>query len=470
MAADASILSRLATHRVVGDVPHSELEWVAARSRLERYETGDVLTRPGELVEFGTAFVLFGRVSHRVEHGGVWRKVIEWRDGDVMGNLPYSRMTAAPGSTVVDAVTEVALLPFEFLRELPRECPTVAARLVHVMLDRARTFKSSDLQVEKMASLGKLAAGLAHELNNPAAAAARSATTLADALAESDRASRALGHAGLTPDESAALDALHQQCMTAGATTVLSPLERSDRVEQLSDWLDRHGLDETPAAALADAGVTAAALDELAGAVARERLGPAVRWVASGCTTRGLVRDISRAASRVHELVKAVKGFTYMDHAAAPEPLDLRRGLTDTIAVLGSKARSRSASLTVDVPADLPRVRGFGGELNQVWVNLIDNALDAIGDGGRVEVTARAEGPSIVVRVIDNGPGIAPELQQRIFDPFFTTKAVGQGTGLGLDIVRRLVERNDALIDLESRPGRTEFRVTLPITDGVTAA
>ena len=149
---------------------------------------------------------------------------------------------------------------------------------------------------------------------------------------------------------------------------------------------------------------------------------------------------------------------------APPEPVDIAKGLTDTLAVMAAKARGKSVGLTVDVPADLPRVCGFGGELNQVWANLVDNAIDAVGMGGRVTVTARVEGPKVIVRVTDDGPGIPAELKTRIFDPFFTTKPVGKGTGLGLDIVRRLVGQNDGLIDVESEPGRTEFRVALPVS------
>jgi len=178
---------------------------------------------------------------------------------------------------------------------------------------------------------------------------------------------------------------------------------------------------------------------------------------------RGLARDIERAASRVHSLVSAVKGFTYMDQASVPEPVDIGKGLSDTLALMAAKARGKSASVTVDVPRDLPRVRAFGGELNQVWANLMDNALDAVGQGGTVKVSALANGSRVVVKVIDDGPGIPAEMKSRIFDPFFTTKPVGQGTGLGLDIVRRLVDRNEGLIEVESEPGRTEFRVALPV-------
>jgi signal transduction histidine kinase len=338
----------------------------------------------------------------------------------------------------------------------------MTAVLVHVMLERVRAFKSSDLQVEKMASLGKLAAGLAHELNNPASAAARSAQLVSDALTDFDEASRALGAVRLEPQELVLIDRVRTLCLAVPVTSVLTPLERADREESMADWLVEHNADDSFAAPLAETDMSFDLLDELAGTLTGEKLAATLRWVAAGCTIRGLARDIERAASRVHTLVSAVKGFTYMGHATAPEAVDVAKGLRDTLAVLGSKARGKSASLTVDAPADLPRVRGFGGELNQVWANLVDNALDAVRDGGRVAVTARAEGTKVVVRVTDDGPGIPADVKGRIFDPFFTTKAVGKGTGLGLDIVRRLVDQNDGLIEVESVPGRTEFRVALP--------
>jgi signal transduction histidine kinase len=152
-----------------------------------------------------------------------------------------------------------------------------------------------------------------------------------------------------------------------------------------------------------------------------------------------------------------------MDRAISPEAVDLRQGLSDTSAILAHKARAKSVSLTVDAPENLARAFGLGGELNQVWMNLIDNALDAVGDGGHVSVSARAEGPRVVVRVTDDGPGIPEELKRRIFEPFFTTKPVGQGTGMGLDIARRFVESNNGRLDFDSAPGKTEFRVALPI-------
>jgi signal transduction histidine kinase len=185
---------------------------------------------------------------------------------------------------------------------------------------------------------------------------------------------------------------------------------------------------------------------------------------------RGIASEIQEAAMRISGLVTAIKGFTHMDQATVAEPVDLKSGLGNTVAVLNAKARSKSIAVTVSVPPDLPRALGFAGELNQIWANLIDNALDAAPASGRVDVTAQREHDRVVVRVIDNGPGIPPDVRGRMFDPFVTTKPVGKGTGLGLDIVRRLLVHNDADIEVESVPGRTEFRVSLALAEASGAA
>ena len=460
-AGDGDLLARLAGHRAVGKVPREELEWLAAHGTLESLTPGDMIARKGEPVE-ALYIILKGRVSHVTDQGGSWRKVVSWGEGEIAGALPYSRMGNAPGNTVVDEPSELLRVPRAHLATIPIDCPNVTSALVHVMVDRARAFKSSDLQIEKMASLGKLAAGLAHELNNPASAAARSAQLIAQALVESDDAARELGAARLGPHELEAIERIRTVCLAAPATSVLTPIQRADREEAFGDWLMDHDVDDSLASALAETELTLVQLEEMATLLPDDKLSVALRWVAAGCSVRSLAREIERAASRVHALVSAVKGFTYMDHAASPEAVDVGKGLSDTLAVMAGKARGKSVSLTVDVPKDLPRARGFGGELNQIWANLVDNALDAVGVGGRVTVSARAETGKIVVRVTDNGAGIPPDVKSRIFDPFFTTKGVGKGTGLGLDIVRRLVDTNDGLIDVESEPGRTEFRVALP--------
>jgi len=338
---------------------------------------------------------------------------------------------------------------------------------VHTMLDRARAFTSSDLHDEKMVSLGKLSAGLAHELNNPASAIERGAALMESRLQETERATRALGAARLSDEQLAAVDAIRAACLSKQAQGVRSPIEQADREDAIADWLADHGLDVASADALAEnlaqTKVTFEALDALAEAVSGPALDAVLRWAAAGCAVRDLAAEIQEAATRISGLVAAIKGFTHMDQAIAAAPVDLGQSLSNTIAVLGAKARGKSVAVALRVEPGLPRALGLGGELNQVWANLIDNALDAVADGGRVEVLAGHAKDRAVVRIVDNGPGIPAEVRARMFDPFFTTKPMGQGTGLGLDIVRRLVQHNDGEIAVETEPGRTEFRVTLPL-------
>jgi len=403
---------------------------------------------------------LKGQVTIHVDRGSGPRKVMEWGAGDISGVLPYSRMRTSPGVAAALEDTEAFELHEKYFPELIRECYHVTAACVHAMIDRARLFTSTDLHDEKMQSLGRLAAGLAHELNNPASAAARSAAALGTHLSESDRAARDLGAAGLDAAQQAAVDAL--QIPTGAPPPPLSPLEQSDREEAIADWLVDHGADAAAAPVLARGPASIPALDRLATLIDRQTLAIALRYVAAQSEARVLTAEIERAASRVSDLVAAVKRFTYLDQAAVPKPVDVGAGLYDTLAMLGSKAKAKSVSMSLSVHPNLPTVSGFGGELNQVWMNLIDNAIDAAPRQGHVTVTATCENRSIVVRVVDDGPGIPDEIRPRIFDTFFTTKPPGEGTGLGLDIARRLVFRHKGDLDVASEPGRTEFRVTLP--------
>ena len=457
------LVDRLAEHKTLKGAPRRELEWLAAHGSLRGLNTGDVLGSKGVRVE-AFHIVLSGRLALFADRGAGPIKVIEWRAGDVTGMLPYSRLVTPPGDSSALEPSEIFSIPREDLVEMTRECFEVTSVLVHSMLDRARLFTSSDLQNEKMISLGKLSAGLAHELNNPASAIERCAAMLEDRLEDSEEAARYLAGATLSDATVAAVDAV-RACCTERQDRVRSPLEQSDREEDMERWLARHGLDTTNAAMLADTEVTFEALDLLVGAVDRPTLNAVVRWASAGCAVRKLTSMIQDSSMRISSLVTAVKGFTRMDQANVAEAVDVGSSLVCTVAVLKSKAQEKSVAVTLEVEAELPKVRGFAGELNQLWGNLIENALDAAVQGGRVEVAAIRERERVVVRIVDDGPGIAEEIRDRIFDPFFTTKPMGQGTGLGLDIARRLARHNDGAIDFESQPGRTEFRVTLPIAE-----
>jgi len=464
----ADVVDRLATHKTIGQAPRAELEWLAAHGSVRHMKVGDVLTAKGNTVE-GMFVLLSGRISITVDRGTGPRKIMEWLEGDVTGLLPYSRLVTPPGDTVAEEPTEIFAVPRECLHPMILECHTVTSTLVHAMVDRARVFNAAGLQDEKMLSLGKLSAGLAHELNNPASAIERSAALIERRIEDSDGAARALGAVRLTDAQMAALDALRQSSLATRERGVRSPVAQAKHEDAIANWLDDHGVDPTIADALSETAVTFDALDGLASVVDGPVLEQALRWVAAACSARVLASEIQEAATRIVVLVGAIKGFTHMDQATVAAPLDVARGIDDTVTVLRSKARGKSATVTVDVDPNLPKVLGFGGELNQVWANLIDNALDAIPDGGRVDVRAVRERQRVVIRIVDNGSGIPDQDRERIFDQFFTTKPVGKGTGLGLDIVRRLIRHNNGEISVESSPGRTEFRVALPVVEAETA-
>jgi signal transduction histidine kinase len=457
------LIDRLAEHKTLGAAPRTELEWLVAHGSLRKLNTGEVLSVKGVQVK-ALYVILSGRLALFVDRGAGLNKVVEWREGDVAGMLPYSRLMTPPGNSIALEPLEILFVPREHLQEMTRECFEITSILVHTMIDRARLFTTSDLHNEKMISLGKLSAGLAHELNNPASAIERCATALEHRVNDFEEATHALAAANLSDTQMIALDAIHASCLDkpSGAR---SPLEQSDREEAIGDWLSSRGLNTGSAEMLADTEVTFESLNMLAAAVEGPALNAVVRWAGAGCAVRNLALKIHESATCISSLVTAVKGFTRMDQAIAAEPVDLGPNLSNTVAVLNSKAREKSVNVTLQLETELPNVCGFAGELNQIWSSLIDNALDAVPNGGSVKISATRENRNVIVRILDDGPGIPAQIRDHIFDPFFTTKPMGQGTGLGLHIVRSLVRHNDGAIDFESQPGRTEFRVKLPIVE-----
>jgi signal transduction histidine kinase len=460
-----NLVARLSALRTIGRAPRQELEWLAAHGTLVRFEKGEIVLQYGQVVE--NMVVMFtGKMSIYVPVGTARLRVMEWGPGDVTGNLPYSRLTTAPGETHVEETIEGVALPKSEFPGLIRNCHEITSMLVHIMLDRARRFTSADLRNEKMFSLGKLAAGLAHELNNPASAAMRDAKALGEALSWSEKAVRMLGSSGLTAAQLTELYKLNLLCVDGAMKSTMSGLTLADREEEISSWLSAHGTDTNMAAELARIGITDETLNHLASTLTRETLGPALRWIAAGCMVRLLATNIELAATRIHALVSAVKGFTHMDRAPDIGPVNITAGLTDTIALLGGKAKSKGITIALNADPALPSGHGLSAEINQIWMNLLDNAIDAAPNNGHVTITASHTDHTVVVRVTDDGPGISEQDKGRIFDPFFTTKSIGEGTGLGLDIVRRIVSWHNGEIDVESQPGRTEFRVKLPVYAG----
>jgi signal transduction histidine kinase len=338
------------------------------------------------------------------------------------------------------------------------ELPDAADVFISGLARRMRYTQRAFRQQEKLAALGRLSAGLTHELNNPAAAARRASEELASAILEAQLA--ALEHdERFSPEERQALVAIRNEAVTG--TVSLDPLLLSDAEDEVAEWSIEHGIDEPwdLAPTLALAGIGAGRLDELAGVLGRSLEG-GLTWLVKTVELVGLADEVATSASRISELVGAMKDYTFMDRAAAGE-VDVTAGLDNTLTILGHKLKG--VPVRREYAEDLPRVQGNGGELNQVWTNLIDNAADAVDGRGNINVRAFEEPDLVVVEVVDDGPGIPREAQRRVFEPFYTTKEVGAGTGLGLDVVRRIVVAHGGEVSVRSEPKETKFTVTLPV-------
>jgi signal transduction histidine kinase len=422
-----------------------------------RLEVGELLFDERATVD-SLYVVLDGRICMSRLEGAQEHEIGTHLAGEFTGGLAVLTGKRSVHRARATAPTRVLEIDSKTFYQMAAEVPEVAEVFISRLASRIRETQRAFRRLEKMASLGKLSAGLAHELNNPAAAARRTAEQLraatrkAQLLAlERDRNFSAAGRAALAK--------LFREAEMNSASP--DPLALSDREVELGDWLDGRGFEETwELAPTLSASFEVQRLEDLSAEIGDEQLKDAVRWLADTLELTGLAAEVSRSAARISELVGAMKRYTYMDRAATGE-VDVRQGIEDTLALLAHKLAG--LSVTCEYEEGLPTVRANGSELNQVWTNLIDNAADAVARGGRIGIRVFRDERYVVVEVSDSGPGIARHMRDRIFEPFFTTKPVGEGTGLGLDIVRRVVSGHGGEVSLRSEPGQTTLQVQLPI-------
>ena len=376
------------------------------------------------------------------------------------GTVPRHRVRAVVPSRVLEVTSAV-------FRKVSAERPEIADVFISALSRRVRENQDWARHNEKLAALGKLSAGLAHELNNPASAARRAAASLRAGILQAQEA--ALRNDGRFTDEEKERIAALQRAVAedGGGTVPLDPLEQSDREDDLIEWLEGRGVEEAwdLGPTLAGAGLDADRIETFAGGMEGEDLSGALGWLGTTLDLLGLAGEVEGSTARISELVRAMKEYTFMDRAPAQE-VDVHEGIENTLVILGHKLKGNVEVAREYDPA-LPRVPAHGGELNQVWTNLIDNAIDAVsGNGGlgHLKIKTSREGGWVTVEVTDDGPGIPRDIKGRIFEPFFTTKPVGEGTGLGLDIARRIVtRRHGGDMRVDSKPGETRFSVRLPV-------
>jgi len=440
------------------EVSDEYLEWLAGLAEEHTYAAGEVIFQEGLQIEF-MLVVLEGEFVARQESLGPDGAVFNFKAGAVTGRLPYSRMKKS--FVTSRAITRLRVLQFHsrYFADILHRIPLLGERLVGLLTDRVREFTRGEQQRDKLAALGKLSAGLAHELNNPAAAAARSAEALLDCLERLRRLERdpTLNEADCNQISQLEL-AIRSELKPA---VFKDELERSDREEVISAWLQGRGVVDPwkLAPQLVEINVEVKHLQRLE-EVAGKAFPSEVLRVATMLEMEMIAQQIGQSTKRISGLVKAIKEYSYMDQSPV-QAVDIVQGIETTLTILEHKLR-KGITVKREFAPGLPRVPANGSELNQVWTNLIDNAADAMKNKGVLTIRTALDGEFVVVEIGDNGAGIPKDVLSHIFEPFYTTKGVGEGTGLGLDAVRRIVRKLQGTIAVTSVPGDTKFQVRIP--------
>ena len=456
----AEVLELLHQVPVFADIPQDQIDWFVSQSREVRLKAGETYARQGDPAD--AMFVLLeGDFQWRGDFSGE-TFVRDLTAGEVTGLLPFSRMKnyTLSGRALSDG--RVLRFPAAMFPQLVQRMPELATRLVGLMSDRIREATRFEQQRDRLAALGKLSAGLAHELNNPASAAKRATSQLRDLLIRVRNASHELGRRELTAAHRAEIERLESSLMQMDGPPP-DPLAASDLEDQIDSLLRRHGQEDLwqLAADLARRNFKPDALEHLFATLDAETARAALLRISASVEIAGLLNEIESSTSRISDLVKAIKEYTFMDQAPL-QNVDIVKTLENTLTILNHKLK-KGVTVERDYQKVPLLVNSFGSELSQVWTNIIDNAIDAMGGKGELRVRTYREVDCVVVEIGDNGPGIPPEVQPRIFEPFFTTKGVGEGTGLGLDTVQRIVKKHRGSIQVHSKPGDTRFQVWLPL-------
>ena len=446
------------------ELSEQDLDQLSDMAASREMKAGQVLVEEGS--EPDSMFVILDGEFQVTQKKGKEDIVLSVRKaGEVVGEMsllggtPRIATLRALGNAHVLTISEDA-----FFRALACS-PSAVKAMLHTFVTRLRSTETLLVQSERMAALGTLSAGLAHELNNPAAAVARSTDQLKERLSQWQRWASRLDSLMFEPPQARKLEWLREEMeRRADGCPILNPLERSDREEAMQSWLEDRDIEDAWefAPMLVSFGWAIKDLEQIASGFSEDQLRVVVPWLACGCSTYAMLAEVGKSAERISEIVGSVKNYSHLDQAPIQE-VDVHKGIEDTLVMLSYKLKS-GVTIKRDYAADLPRIEAYASELNQVWTNLIDNAIDAMGGAGEITIKTYAKGETVVVELSDNGPGIPAEVLPQIFEPFFTTKPQGKGTGLGLHIAYNIIaDKHRGKISATSQPGKTTFQVVLPL-------
>jgi signal transduction histidine kinase len=444
-------------------VPAEQLQWLISQGETVEIQQGDLLFNVGEPV-ITSYIILDGKMRIATVQSGKEKELRILDPGQVTGYLPYSRATVTPAFCEALKTSRVFKCPAAKLKAGFAHNYELIEAMVHMMLSRVREFTSIQQQNEKMFALGKLSAGLAHELNNPAAAISRAAALLQKQVGQLPHLFKAIAGLNLAPEKTGKIsDLINHKINTAPAP--LTMMQKAELEDELTDWLTDNNLKGTDPEGLVERGFTTGELEVFKACASTEALPVLLEWVSNYLVTNKMAEDIRTSSERISDLVGAVKNFTFMDKDPDRQMVDIHAGIRNTLTMLNYKLRKGNINVIEHYDDSVPKIRAFPGELNQVWTNIIDNAIDAmeINSKGNLTITSRHDGRFVKVSIKDDGPGIPEDIKPKIFAPFFTTKEMGKGSGLGLDVVTRIMIQHNGEVKVTSEPGATEFEICLPV-------
>ncbi|TWR24591.1 cyclic nucleotide-binding domain-containing protein [Mucilaginibacter achroorhodeus] len=460
-------LAELKAVPALQEVPDDQLQWMLDNGQTVEIKVGERIFEKGQSLD-KTYVLIEGRIRIWADQNGKVREITVIQPNTVTGYLPFSRGQKTPGYSEAIRDCRILLIPKTKIQEGIKLNYELTEALVHAMTSRVRDFTSLQQQNEKMFALGKLSAGLAHELNNPASAITRGASALQCQVQHLPALFKDVAAINMLPEKIDSVNNLLISKTDGADRPILTMMERADKEDELTDWLLDHNIKDLDIAEnFVEFGFGVSDLEHLNSCTPSPKLDVVLAWMNNYLLQEKMVADIRDASHRISELVSSVKTFTHMDRDTDRQWLDIHAGIRNTLTMLNYKLRKAKIEVKEDFDTTLPQVKALAGELNQVWTNLIDNSIDALEgrEGGQLEIRTKKDGEFVCVYIKDNGPGIPADIQSQIFDPFFTTKEMGKGTGLGLDVVTRIIRQHNGTVKVKSEPGNTEFSVCFPIND-----